>query len=104
MSKRICFTTYGDWEELLKKLDAESFRELMLAVFSYGLRKEVPVLSPVTDLLFASIKPVMERDWEKYEKIVDRNKANSKNAGRKPKESNGNSDNPNNGCSDSSVF
>lgn len=39
------------------------------------------------------IKPLMDRDWEKYEKIVKRNQINSKKAGR-PKKSNETQNNP----------
>lgn len=86
MSKRICFSTYEDWEVAFKSLDAESCKELILAVFNYGLRKEIKELSPMAQLAMNLIKPIMDRDWDKYEKIVERNKTNSKNAGR-PKKS-----------------
>ena len=96
MSKRICFNTYEDWKGVFEKLDADSCKELIMAVFSYGLTKEVPKMSFVADLAFTSIKPLMDRDWEKFEKIVERNKSNSKNAGRKPKETKTTKDIPNN--------
>lgn len=82
MGKRICFSTYEDWEIAFKSLDSESCKELILAVFNYGLRKELKELSPMAQLAMNLIKPLMDRDWEKYEKIVERNKANSINAGR----------------------
>ena len=86
MNKRICFNTYEDWQGIFNKLDSDSCKELLMAVFSYGLKKEIPELSFAADLAFTSIKPLMDRDWGKYEKIVERNKINSKNAGR-PKKS-----------------
>jgi hypothetical protein len=93
MSKRICFPTYEDWEVAFRSLDAESCKELILAVFDYGLRKELRELSPMAKFAMDMIKPLMDRDWEKYEKILARNKANSKNAGR-PKKSTGIENNP----------
>ena len=93
MSKRICFPTYEDWEVAFKSLDAESCKELILAVFDYGLRREIKELSPMAQFAMNMIKPLMDRDWEKYEKLVIRNKTNSKNAGR-PKKSSGIEKNP----------
>ena len=85
MSNRVCFNTYADWQGVFNKLDCETCKELLMAVFKYGLEREVSELSFVADLAFTSIKPLMDRDWEKYNKIVRRNQINSKNAGRKPK-------------------
>jgi len=82
MNERICFNTYGDWEGTFRKLDADSCKELLMAVFSYGLRRELPEMSFAADLGFEAIRPLLDRDWEKYEGRCNRNKSNGTKGGR----------------------
>lgn len=95
MEERICFLVYKDWEDAFSELDDKTFRELMTSIFRYGFRREESVLSPMARLAMRLVKPVMERDWQKFDSIKERNKKNSVNAGRK-KKSEEESENPKN--------
>lgn len=104
MPKRICFLVYEDWEEALLDLDDKTFRELVTSIFKYGFRKEESALSPMARMAMKLIKPVLDRDWEKFEERCNRNKTNGLQGGRpktqtvseKPKKPSGLFQNPEN--------
>lgn len=82
MMERVCFLIYKDWEEVFEQLDDKSFRELITSIIRYGFRREESELSPMAKIAMTLIKPVLDRDWEKYLEIVKRNKANGLRGGR----------------------
>jgi hypothetical protein len=88
------FILYQDYREHFDNMqnDAEKV-ELLNAIFDYHKDGETKKLSPVVKATFAFIRKELERQKEKYMEVCERNKKNSKNAGRpknqnNPKESN----------------
>ena len=88
MSNRVCFLVYKDWEAVLQEFDDATFRELITAIFRYGFDKEEHELSPMARIAMKLIKPVMERDWQKYIDRANVNKQNGAKGGR-PQKTNG---------------
>ena len=95
MAERVCFLVYRDWEEVLSEFDDKTFRELNTAVFRYGFDKENIELSPMARIAMKLIKPVLDRDWQKYSERSETNRNNGAKGGR-PKKPNGIIDNPEN--------
>ena len=88
MSNRVCFLVYKDWEAVLQEFDDATFRELITAIFKYGFDREERELSPMARIAMKLIKPVMERDWQKYIDRANVNKQNGAKGGR-PQKPNG---------------
>ena len=95
MSNRVCFLVYKDWEAVLQEFDDATFRELITAIFKYGFDREERELSPMARIAMKLIKPVMERDWQKYIDRANINKQNGAKGGR-PQKNNGLLENPKN--------
>ena len=95
MSNRVCFLVYKDWEAVLQEFDDATFRELITAIFKYGFDREERELSPMARIAMKLIKPVMERDWQKYIDRANVNKQNGAKGGR-PQKTNGLLENPEN--------
>ena len=95
MSNRVCFLVYKDWEAVLQEFDDATFRELITAIFKYGFDREEHELSPMARIAMKLIKPVMERDWQKYIDRANINKQNGAKGGR-PQKANGLLENPEN--------
>ena len=95
MSNRVCFLVYKDWEEVLQEFDDATFRELITAIFRYGFDKEERELSPMARIAMRLIKPVMERDWQKYMDRANISRQNGAKGGR-PQKPNGLLENPEN--------
>lgn len=68
--------------------------EAYKAIAQYALDGEIPELTPMTKIAFSFIKPQIDRDLEKYNKVVERNRANGKLGGRKPRKTEKNQENP----------
>ena len=85
MPNRICFLVYRDWEEVFEEFDDKTFRELISAIFRYGFDREEKDLSPTARVAMKLIKPVLERDWNKYSERADRNRKNGAKGGRPTK-------------------
>ena len=95
MSNRVCFLVYKDWEAVLQEFDDATFRELITAIFRYGFDKEEHELSPMARIAMKLIKPVMERDWQKYIDRANISRQNGAKGGR-PQKPDGLIENPEN--------
>ena len=95
MSNRVCFLVYKDWEAVLQEFDDATFRELITAIFKYGFDREERELSPMARIAMKLIKPVMERDWQKYIDRANISRQNGAKGGR-PQKTNGLLENPEN--------
>ena len=85
MSNRVCFLVYKDWEAVLQEFDDATFRELITAIFKYGFDREERELSPMARIAMKLIKPVMERDWQKYIDRANISRQNGAKGGRPQK-------------------
>ena len=100
-SKRKSFIIHIDSLEILDKLTDEQAGKLFRAIKAHHTGEEL-ALDLTTDLVFTPFKSQFERDDEKYNKIVERNKNNGLKGGRpktqdnpeEPKEPTGLSGNP----------
>jgi len=84
------FLLYCDQVEMLKKLTDEQAGFLIKKVYKYcgNGRQDPEIKDPIIDMAFTSIKTALDRDYEKYLKIVERNRVNGELGGRpknKPK-------------------
>lgn len=71
------FILYQDQEETFDALTDERAGKLIKAIFDYT-KGEQPKLSPGLSVVFISIKHSLNRDFEKWENIVERNRGNIK--------------------------
>lgn len=83
------FILYLQHKEIFDNLTDEEAGILIKAIFEYEMVGKVPKLDKMLGLVFIPIKQTLDRNREKYEKTVQRNKQNGAKGGR-PK----NPDNP----------
>jgi len=69
--------------EIFEGMSNEQKGELFEAIRQYHLGNE-PTLSPLLNIIFIPFKNQFDRDFIKYDKIVERNRANGNNGGRPP--------------------
>jgi hypothetical protein len=88
--------------ECLKELDNENLAKVMRMIFDWYDEKPVEPETQLEKFSWKFILPRLERNKETYENIIERNKNNSKNAGRpkkviqdNPLDLSGNPNNPN---------
>ncbi len=86
------FILYSEQEQLFNLLNDTQAGKLIKAIFEYEKNGTIPKLNPQTNMAFISIKTTLDRNKEKYEKVIERNKQNGKKGGR-PKTQN-NPENP----------
>lgn len=86
--KRDSFVFYRTWRDALKKLPDELRLQAYDATIDYALDNEITELPPLVAYALEFIKPSLDRDRTKYEAMCERNKRNSKNAGRPKIENN----------------
>mgnify|MGYP000583389086 CR=1 FL=1 len=99
-SKRKSFLVYKDSLSVLDELTNEQAGLLIKAMKSYHDGEELN-LDALTKIVFSPFKAQFERDAEKYEKIVERNRGNGSKGGRpknpeEPKKPSGFKSNPEN--------
>jgi len=87
------FILHIDSLGILDKLSNEQAGILLKAFCEYHKTGIEPVLDFTLELVFFNFKAQFERDFEKYEKVVERNTNNGKKGGR-PKETETNPENP----------
>jgi len=82
------FLLYTDQIEIFKALSDDQRGALIMHVFDYNMNGHtIPDISdPVLSMAFTAIKMSMDRDIEKYDSIVERNRINGLLGGRPPKE------------------
>lgn len=98
MSNKKSFVFHEIWFEVIKAQTNEVQLELYQAISEYGLTGNCGELSAISNIAFSFIKPQIDRDKEKYDAIVERNRENGKFGGRpkKPNKPSGLFGNPKN--------
>ena len=89
------FILYQDYEQHIQLLTDEQAGKLLKAIFAYN--QGIPFdLDPVTKMAFSFIKAGLDRDNEKYQSILNRNKNNGLKGGRPKNQDLNQQENPNN--------
>ena len=102
MGEKKSFVLYNDMYDPIKQLSDEEAGILIKSVFEYHIDGSVKVLPPIVNMAFLFIKSHIDRDGEKYQNIVERNRKNGSKGGRpsllskEPKKPSGLLGNPNN--------
>lgn len=89
------FILYTDWKEMFNALSDEQAGMLIKAVFAHAMGEEVK-LDAILSLLFINIRQTLDRDIDKWETIVERNRVNGLKGGRPRTKPRVTQDNPNN--------
>lgn len=85
----LSFLIYKDWELLFDSLESDDQAgQLIKALFAFAKRGEVPELSGALKMAFLMMSQQIERDGHKWEKRVEKLKANGAKGGRPKKEEN----------------
>jgi hypothetical protein len=87
MQNKKSFILHLDSLNVLDDLDNNQIAELFIAMRDYNLGKEVK-LSGLMKAVFTSFKNQFDRDLDKYNAIVERNKINGQKGGRPKKQNN----------------
>lgn len=99
---RESFILYKSFYLPIKELSIEEKGKMLDAIFQYHIEGTILELSPVCQMAFNFMKGQFERDDEKYQKVVERNRTNGAKGGRskenpdEPKEPSGFIGNPEN--------
>lgn len=91
---RKSFVFYKDWRDAIKDLPDEVRLEVYDCIMGYAFTGKVEGLKPMVSIAFNFIKPMIDRDTEKYMSIGERNKANGSKGGRPKKETQNNPTKP----------
>jgi hypothetical protein len=89
------FILYVEQKEIIDMLTDEEAGKIFKAIYEYELTGNVTELPYTLKLIFIPIKQSLERNKEKYDNVVERNRLNGKKGGR-PKKPSGLNDNPKN--------
>lgn len=81
--KRKSFILHLDSLQIFEGMTNEQKGELFEAIRQYHLGNE-PTLSPLLNIIFIPFKNQFDRDFIKYDRIVERNRANGNQGGRPP--------------------
>lgn len=74
MEEKNSFVFYRSFLEALRDLDAEDFKEAVIALAEYGMDKKEPSCSGVVKAVFTLSKPILDTNYQNW--------LNSKNGGR----------------------
>ena len=72
------FIMYQEQKEIFDTLSDNEAGKLIKAIFEYESTGQSPKLSKTLNLVFIPIKNSLDRNKEKYQKVVERNKRNIK--------------------------
>lgn len=70
------FILYLEQKEIFETLSDNEAGKLIKAIFEYESTGQLPKLSKTLNLVFIPIKNALDRNKEKYQKVVERNKKN----------------------------
>ena len=70
------FILYLEQKEIFETLSDNEAGKLIKAIFEYESTGQSPKLSKTLNLVFIPIKNALDRNKEKYQKVVERNKKN----------------------------
>jgi DnaD/phage-associated family protein len=87
------FVVYAELEQQIERLTDAQAGALFRGMFLYNRGVEPTFSDPTVALCFDFIRPIMDRNREKYEQICERNRKNGAKGGR-PKKPTGFSGNP----------
>jgi hypothetical protein len=78
---------YDDYKQHFELLEnSEDVKQLLFAIFDYHKNMTINPLSPMAKMAFSFIKSNLDRDMQKYEAIVNRNRNNGLKGGRPTKQ------------------
>ena len=91
------FIAYCDWGDIFDELEDDEAGRLVKHLFDYVRDKNPTPIDKLTKMMFIQIQQSLKRDLVKYDKYIDKQKANGSKGGRppKPKEPNPLEKNPN---------
>lgn len=75
------FVVYAELEKQIDRLTDEQVGQLFRAMFQYNRSEEPFFTDPMVGMAFDFVRPIMDRNREKYEAICERNRQNAKKAG-----------------------
>lgn len=75
MDKKNSFILYDDYAELVNELDNERAGKLFKSLFRYTTTGEVPEMDSLLKMVFITIRQGLDRNAEKYSKIVEKRRA-----------------------------
>lgn len=81
--ERNSFVFYRSYYEAIRELETEDQINLYNTIFNYAFYGRTPQQK---DIAFTLIKPQIDKSYERYEKVCERNKENGKRGGRPKKE------------------
>ena len=71
------FILYNSQQEIIRELSLEQAGSLIKQIYNYSSGLEIsPIQDPVVKMAFIVIKGQMDRDFEKYQQICEKNKEN----------------------------
>lgn len=90
------FVVYAELEKQIDRLTDEQVGQLFRAMFQYNRSEEPFFTDPMVGMAFDFVRPIMDRNREKYEAICEKNRQNGAKGGRprKPKKPSGYFGNP----------
>ena len=80
------FIVYTSYRAQIELLDDSQIGRLFKAMLSYADGEEPELSDPVVSMAFSFIRTQIDRDTEKYNAIVERNRANGVKGGRPKKD------------------
>lgn len=79
------FIVHHNWYDNIKDLTDEQKARLLDAIFHYEIYGTVDLLDPIVKMAFGFMKQSLDANRNKYDSIVERNKANGSKGGRPSK-------------------
>lgn len=76
------FVMYTDYRQHIELLTREQKGDLLSAIFAYADEDNLPEMDGMTQMAFSFIKGQMDRDKEKYNKVVEKRSQAGKQGGR----------------------
>lgn len=71
MEKKNSFVMYTDYQEQINLLSREQRGDLLTAIIAYAAGNPLPETDGITNMAFSFIKARMDKDNEKYQKVVE---------------------------------
>lgn len=89
------FVFYKDWRDAIKDLPDSVRLELYDCIVRYAFGEQIGGLKPMASIAFKFIKPILDRDREKYATAAEKNKNNGSKGGRPKRNKNEKTQKPN---------
>lgn len=82
MANKKSFVVYNDWGSTFDVLNDDQAGKLIKHLFDYVRGKNPEAPDPMTKAVFMQMKATIDRDGEKYDAYLEKQKANGKKGGR----------------------